>query len=325
MLGICGLNLVFDRDSLNPAFGNINNINHTTLKNGVIDKFYVTKNVTQWDVLDIPDTWDDETIMLALFENNINAGNIGYIKDSITSVKVQRARVDEIQPKWITIAEVDTSMQDIPKYNPFAFIVNDITNANGATYVYKLVPVLQQVQEDGQVVQIEGEGIPSDPVQSKFDGVFISDLDSSYKLKLGVGYNGLNQNQQVGVHQTIGGKYPIVVTNSKLNYADGGVTGMIINSDYGERTDEGYVGIDRGKIVQERDKVLKLLTNKKPKILKDWNNNIWLVMITGNPTVEFINEYGMGIANVSFTWVEIGDPNVEEDLIYSGLIGGGKR
>lgn len=73
-------------------------------------------------------------------------------------------------------------------------------------------------------------------------------------------------------------------------------------------------------MVNRRILIEKFLTNKSPKILKDWNGNIWLIMITDNVSVSFTNEWGMGIGTFSASWTEIGDVENQEDLENSGLI-----
>ena len=67
-------------------------------------------------------------------------------------------------------------------------------------------------------------------------------------------------------------------------------------------------------------KKLNFLTNKKPKLIKDWNGNAWLCYITGNPSVTYDNNYGMGVTTVDTAWTEIGDPTNKSDLYAAGMI-----
>jgi hypothetical protein len=73
-------------------------------------------------------------------------------------------------------------------------------------------------------------------------------------------------------------------------------------------------------MVEQRNVIEQFLTNKKPKVIKDWNGNMWLVMFVDNLDISFDNSWGMGMAVVSGNWVEIGDPNSEVDLQSLGLI-----
>jgi hypothetical protein len=73
-------------------------------------------------------------------------------------------------------------------------------------------------------------------------------------------------------------------------------------------------------MVEQRNVIEQCLTNRKPKVIKDWNGNMWLVMFVDNLDISFDNSWGMGMAVVSGNWVEIGDPNSEVDLQSLGLI-----
>ena len=77
---------------------------------------------------------------------------------------------------------------------------------------------------------------------------------------------------------------------------------------------------DRTAMVAAREAMEEFLTNKSPKILKDWNGNIWLVMFTSEIDLTFVNEWGMGIASFSATWTEVGNAEDQYDLQNSGLI-----
>lgn len=80
--------------------------------------------------------------------------------------------------------------------------------------------------------------------------------------------------------------------------------------------------IDRYDVVKQCNDFQYFLTNGKAKILKDWNGNIWLVRISQPPTLSYNSLYGNGTAQISFTWVEQGKWNIENDLINNGLIKG---
>lgn len=50
------------------------------------------------------------------------------------------------------------------------------------------------------------------------------------------------------------------------------------------------------------------------------NGNIWLCQITGNPSITYNNNYGMGVASTSFEWAEQGKYDNEDDLYDNGFI-----
>jgi hypothetical protein len=78
--------------------------------------------------------------------------------------------------------------------------------------------------------------------------------------------------------------------------------------------------IDRQEITARKNTLLKFLTNGKPKVIKDWNGEAWLCLITGNPSVSYDSNYGMGMCDISASWTETGKPDNKSDLFMNGLI-----
>ena len=50
------------------------------------------------------------------------------------------------------------------------------------------------------------------------------------------------------------------------------------------------------------------------------NGNSWLMFVTDNISTSYENKYGMGIADVSFDWIELGDWNNQADLYNNGIL-----
>lgn len=259
---------------------------------------------------------DTPTLGEATVVNNACDGYISVISnlsgeydESITNILVKRQDVADVSGAWLTLHS-----QPIAQANDMDFTFIDFTNQYGKTYKYALVPLLTQ-QQSGVEVEVEGGYTVSDEVQSVFDGVFIADSTGSQKCKANVGYGNVDMNQVVGSITPIGAKYPIVITNSQNQYHNGSISGTIVPDDY-------YFNgnLSRMDMVNKRDELEQFLTNKRAKIIKDWNGNIWLVMIMDNVSCTFNNSYGMGIVNFSTSWVEVGDPTNQQDLQATGLI-----
>lgn len=316
MLGFVGLNLLFDKDALNPVATNITGITNVTLQNGIMEHFYVSRDVTSAWTGEIPNQWVNDTIMNATFVGGVDAGNVAYIANQLTRILVKRKNVDDTNATWETLFEIPVT--DTSSLN---FTVLDYFNKSNVNYTYALVPVLTQNQS-GVSVEVEGNYETSDVVFSQFDGVFICDSTAFYKFYTGVGYDNISVNQQVGVKEAIGSKYPIIVLNSNVQYSTGAINGDILPPNYLEDGD-----LDRSQIVDMRNKLTKFLCNKKPKILKDWNGNIWLVVFTDNPSIAFDDNWGMGFANINGGWTEVGDAQNVADLQNAGMlvVGGGNN
>ena len=62
--------------------------------------------------------------------------------------------------------------------------------------------------------------------------------------------------------------------------------------------------------------------NHKPKIIKDFNGNQFLCVVTGNPSVSYSRGYGMGVMSATAEWTQVGDANNIDDLYAAGAIVG---
>lgn len=316
MIGFAGQSVLLGIDSIMSMQNIIYPINTVRLSNGVFNYVNAIRGVYEDYPVSIPVEWIGRTIMDCTFYS-LNAGNIEYMASNISKILIQRRRIDPPYDEsvWTTLFEVPVVDQ-----SNLNFIFNDFTNVSGAIYQYQLVPV--SIQRQGDIdVEIEGIGEPSEEVLSKFDGVFICDSDTFIKLYAGVEYGSMQTTQLTGVHQTLGGKYPIIVANSNVDYHTGSISGTILNKEYGKQNEDGtYIGLDRQKIIEARQELDRFLTKKTPKIIKDANGNIWLVIFVDNIDYSFFNQWGQGLGNMSVNWVEIGDATSGEDLKRTDII-----
>ena len=298
MIGLIGYNFCADGNALDPTPTNINDITFTKVQNSIFDHFNVSRD-TSFDYSSIiPADWDTDTWMNASFAGNTSAGNVAQVASGVTSVRVKRRIKGTFD--WITIREIP-----VTKPEDLSFVITDNLNAYNVEYEYAYVPMMEDV-EGSYIIE---------SILSKFEGVFICDVDTVFKFHAGVEYDTNDAIQQVGVFQPFNRKYPIVVSNSIMQYQTGGIGGWVLPEDY----EDTHV-FDRSKIVKEKEVLLNFLMNKKPKIIKDMNGNNWLVYFTGNPSVTYDNNYGQGMLKVSAKWTEVGDPNDKTDLYENGLI-----
>ncbi len=298
MIGIVGYNFCSDGNSVDPTPTDINDITYTKIQNGIFDHFNVTKNVV-FDYTSIkPTDWDVDTIMNADFKGNVSAGNVAQVASGVTSVRIKRRIKGTFD--WITIREIP-----IADPSDMSFIITDNLAAYNTEYEYAFVPMLQGV-EGSYIIE---------SVISKFQGVFICDIDSIFRLQAGVEYSNMATNQQIGVFQPYNRKYPVVVSNSLMQYKTGSIGGWVLPEDYDEtRRTTG------SEVMKQKELLLNMLTNKKPKIIKDMNGNNWLVYFTGNPSVTYDNNVGQSMVKVNAEWTEVGDSNDKTDLFENGLI-----
>ena len=299
MFMICGYDFCKDENALNPSPLRSAIYDSTKLENGIFSHWYVTKDVTSPYSSQEPTIWDYLTVMDANFNGTLQAGNVEYLIENIEGIKIKRRIVGEYD--WITIKYIDAVQLE----QSLSFTVNDYLNQSEVEYEYALVPVIQG---------IEGNYV-SNTINSKFNGVFICDLDTIYKFYADVSYGASQRVQKVGVFEPLGRKYPVVVSNALLNYETGSFEGMILNDDFIKTR-----ALNNIAMIKERKSLLDFLNNKKAKILKDWNGNYFLMMIVDSPKISFSNNYGMGVNTINGSWVEIGNPYVQKDLYESGLL-----
>lgn len=299
MFMICGYDFCKDENTLNPTPLSSSNYNFTMLKNGIFSHWYVTNDAEYPYSSDEPTVWDYLTIMNANLNGNLQAGNISLLGDDIEGIKIKRRKIDSYD--WITLKYIP--VDELFESTTFSF--NDYLNQNDTIYEYAFVPIINGVEEN----------YITNTIASKFEGVFICDSETIYKFYNGVQYGSLERVQKIGVLEPFGSKYPVVVSNGMINYSKSSLNGTILNNDF-----ENSHIIRRKEIVEKRETLLNFFTNKKAKILKDWNGNFWLIIIVDSPSVEFVNNYGMGISNISANWVEVGDPYNQQDLYNTGLL-----
>lgn len=298
MLQFLNYNFFSDINALDNAPSNVEGINNVKLNNAIFEHFNVTQNINTEVNTNIPTAWDYDTILDANFENNLNAGNVDFLVEQISAIKIKRRVQGTFD--WLTLATIP-----INSVNDLNFVFNDLLNKNGVQYEYAFVPIIENV---------EGNYI-IDTVFSQFNGVFIGDAQNIYKFLYEVAYGSNSRNQQVGIFEVLGQQYPVFVANGALSYESGSVTATILNDDY-EKTGV----IDRIAITQQKDIIKDFLTNKKAKILKDWNSNEWLCIVNSNINVTYKSNYGMGIPSIQFDWTQIGDASNQQDLYKNGIL-----
>lgn len=298
MIGFLGYNFCADKNALDPMPTNATKLNIVQIEGGIFDHINITSNVSGDYSSTPPSAWDFSTILDCDFKDNISGGNIGDISKETTLVRIKRRVKGTYQ--WATIKEIP-----ITKDEDLSFAITDNLNLNNTTYEYAYVPVAGN-QEGAYVVK---------EVDSKFKGVFVCDIDTIYKFYYGISYGDTEMVQQVGTYEPYGRKYPVVVSNGVIGYQRGSVSGFVLPESY----DDTRV-VDRIKNTEEREALFKMLTNHKPKIIKDMNGNDWLCCITGNPSVSYSKGYGMGMMSATAEWTQVGDANNIDDLYATGAI-----
>lgn len=247
MIGLLGYNFCADANAIDPMPTAVNKITSTKLQRGIFAHMNATSDVTSEYSTALPTEWDFNTIMDCNFNDNVGAGNMGEITKSITSIRIKRREKGTFD--WINIKEIQiTSIDD------FSFIFTDNLASNFTQYEYAYVPVLNQIEGNYTVEE----------VYSKFNGVFLCDVNTIYKFYADIEYGSTDSIQKIGTYEPFGRKYPVMVSNGLLGYDTGTVSALILPKNFNQTN-----RIDRQAVTKERNALFKWLTNKKPKMLKD--------------------------------------------------------
>ena len=291
-----GYDFLRDKYCWQPTPTDFTNINNIRIENGIYDHMNITKDVDFDYTTELPGKWNLQTQFDADFNGTITAGNVDYILAQISSIKVKRRVKGTFD--WMTLFTVP-----INKVSDVDFVRYDYIAKNNETYEYAIVPVIGNTEGEYSI----------NSIKSEFYGIFITDNKSSYKFLEGASYSGNERSNQTGIFEPYGSKYPVVIKNGALSYDKGTLTGTVITFDANQE-------LDREGTIERLKAIENFLTEPTGKILKDFNGNIWLVSITDNIPVTYYSEVGMGFAQVSFNWNEIGSAKDSSDLYYNNLI-----
>ena len=298
MFQFIGYNFFSDGNALDSAPSRVDNITTTRISNAIFDHVNITRNTKTPFTTEIPLQWDYDTILNATLNATLNAGNVDFLIEEISAVKIKRRIKGTFN--WLTLKTIP-----VAKVEDLTFVFDDFLNGYGNEYEYAIVPILNEA---------EGNYIINS-IMSKFNGVFIGDAEQTFKFMYDVQYGTNARNQSVGTHNPLGKQYPVIVANGLTSYESGVVYGSILNDGF-----ENTGVIDKKAIVDKKKVIKDFLTNRKPKILKDWAGNIWLCMITDNVQVTYRTGSSMTIPQVQFNWTQIGDENSQKDLYANGVL-----
>lgn len=282
----------------------------TSLKNGIVNEFYVTHNLAQGMLSTFPE-WDNSTIMLCDFNNTIIAGNVTWLISSMNKIKLKRKLASDTANNWVTLFE-----KDIQDPYDLAFTYRDYYVPSNDTYVYAMIPCVGNDEQSYFPTEIE----------TKFNGLFISDKDQTMKLYSNYGISAAQDNMLIGLLQPYKAQFPVIIKNPNVLYRtatfEGDVIGLNYNADEDNCVMTNFELTDKTRldIVLEVDRWRKFLCNGKTKIIRDWNGDIMMAQITTPPSRSYEKISGNSKPTMSFGVTEVGIANKQSDLFKHGLV-----
>lgn len=273
-----------DETSLTPTCTNIQSVTKLTLTNGIYDELYGSINTDLYITRSLG--WDFDTQFYAKFQNNLYAGNVEYASDIVSSMRIKRRKNGDY--KWLVL-------KDIPIYtnDDFAFEYIDRYAQGDTKYEYALVPVMSG---------IEGN-INKNSIVSEFRDYFILDKDIIYPIIANTKLS-IQLNKSASIVETLGRKYPFVISNGNAQYTTGSLQFALLSIDCNTSSSTSL----NNYLIQFNEWIM----NGKPKILKDWTGQIYMINITNSVPID-CSVYQLPSYEIQFT--EIGSV-FDQDSMY---------
>lgn len=296
---LCGSNFVGGELACTLTPTGIENINYIELKNGIYDELYITK-ATDFELTnEFPTEWDFDTILWAKFNGTTNAGNVDWNLENTSHIILKSRTEGNFQWKTIVVKEVN---------NIESFKINypDYFVASGQFVEYAIVPV---------AYGLEGNYATTN-VTSKFTKMFLVEGNKVWGTEITDGFCDTTRNIPSSTVELLNSRYPVFIRNTIANYDTGNCKGSFVPLD--ENTCEFAYDekLDYQRIKYQKE-FMDFISDGIPKILKLPDGRLWLVQVTPNPTDTANKTYND--RDISWSWVEIGSVNSEEDLYYLGF------
>lgn len=278
-----------------PTPTNAENMKYLTLHGGWYSDLYGTANTKTEPSLDIPTTWDWDTIMNARFSQGLTAaGNTDWLAENVSAVVVKRRLFGTFN--WYTVASHPIEVED-----DFIFMgVDKFAQAN-VTYEYALVPYDNDNNPGVYGIQ---------KVDSYFDKIFIMNKEKTYGTFHTSGNIDTTRNIFGSYNVPLNSRYPVFFHSGKGNYDSGSVDGKFYDLDEACQIIE-----DKGYFYKKG--LMDFLTDGDPKILKHPDGRIWLAQVIPSPTDSADITYQF--RNIEFQWIEVGEHDSNEDMYWANL------
>ena len=290
----CGQTFYRDDKCFNSSMVDITKINSIILDSGIYDDLFVTKNYNK-EITNSSKEWDFDTILHAMFNNNLLAGNIEFALNTVSSIRIKQREKGKFD--WITIYDIPiNSIEDLNFVRTYKYCKG---NTN---YEFAVVPVLNNTIE-GNMSIVECE--------SKFTGAYLMERDSSIQMVVNL-ESTQQRNYSSTTIQTLGRQRPYYITNGMSNYESGSINVVFVqfdNCELNTRTGAKY-----------RKNIYDILTNKKPKILKFEDGRTYIVGVTD--TISQTSDIDIPVSTIN--WTEIADIDSEEDLYENDFLDWGE-
>ncbi len=288
-----GSTFASSKESLTSSFAASSDVTDLTIANAVFDEIYSTVNVVSLAEKDykIPDVWGFDTRLHALFQDNLYGGNVSFTESIVESIRIKKKVKGD--KKFKTIYEKSITSND-----DFKIELMDYYEPVG-TVEYAYVPVISGGENSYITNRIE----------SFFDSYFICEKDISYPMILDTGFD-KKLTQKTSLIELLGREKPVILKGGRIRYYTGDISCTFI-----ELKEDGW---QTHTSWDYRNGIYDFLTNGKPKILKDFLGNVYMLAVTSGDITEESDHYEHVITK--FSVAECGSAYDPGDLYDNGFI-----
>lgn len=261
------------------------NLDALKMDEGTYDEVFVTLDTDVVDNTAKPTFWTLSTIMDSKFTGDLDGGSIGAEGFNVTEIQLYRSVFGS--NKWDAIGQFDYEKDS----NLYDYV--DRYVENGATYQYAIVPKANEVL---------GDMLISDIVESKYEGIFITDKNENRRLDYDINLGDVTYNTASAMNQPINSQHPIV-TFGNSNYRTGTLSVLPLSKETvalaGNKVDKLAEQINRQNWVD-------FLNNGQAKVIR-MDSGVLILVVTSNVIASHkTSDKLRDLASLSFNYTEIG-------------------
>lgn len=141
----------------------VENINNVKIKNCICDELHIREATSSIDLSSMKKDWQIDTFLLAKFQNDLEAGNVGLGGLVVDNWKIRRRRLDSTS--FVNLGTQSTGVD-----GNFTYI--DHQTRNGITYEYEVILMSGDIEGQPKTIQVACE----------LEYYWISDENESYPL-----------------------------------------------------------------------------------------------------------------------------------------------
>lgn len=235
--------------------------------------------------------WDGNTLLLATFDSNINAGNVVSLKENVLYWQIYKKKPTDAALTFVTrvsVSQYQVVDFNVLNNNEYQYIIFAETE-NSISAPFEQVGFTKVNWWNWSLVGLQ---------ESDTDGLYYADSENIWLFDTMLTSNGFDQNIDKYIMENFT-QFP-KISSGKKNYLSSSLTAFLSNVD-----------LETGKYVdtvEQYNRFVDFIAQPTPKLLRDRKGNGWVVSTTGN-SMQYIDESTEQITKVSFNFVQLNDIN----------------